>query len=50
VTGMPAQEIVVELQRPANPAVEKKIKHDGRTPTTTSPSWCAWRKQGAIRR
>jgi hypothetical protein len=30
VTGLPAQEIVVELQRPGKPPVEKKIKHDGK--------------------
>lgn len=30
VTGIPAGEIVVELQRPGKPAIEKKIKHDGK--------------------
>lgn len=30
ITGLPAQEVVVELQRPGKPPVEKKIKHDGK--------------------
>src|SRR5262249_55434480 len=30
VSGLPAQDVVVELRRPGKPTVEKKIKHDGK--------------------
>jgi hypothetical protein len=29
ITGLPAQEVVVELQRPGQPTLEERVRHDG---------------------